>query len=71
MFFSKRKKIYWKEVEKSYQIVQKSYHQINYFKRCKPLKLRARFYPDTRYSTLASRHIFLPFVSSSFRKLEN
>jgi len=48
LFFSKRKKYYWEEIEKSYQIIQKLYHQINYFKSYKPLKIGARFYLDTR-----------------------
>jgi len=37
---------------KSYQMVQKLFHQINYFKSYNPLKLGARFYPDTLYSML-------------------
>jgi len=48
LFFSKRRKYRWKELEKSYQMVQKSY-QNYYFKSYKPLKLGARFYPDTQY----------------------
>jgi len=50
LFFSKRKKYHWKEVEISYQMVQKSHHQINYFS-YKPLKLGAPFYPDTLYNS--------------------